>query len=98
MATPEGKVKDAIKKWLKQKDIYFFCPIGGAYAVHGVPDIVACAQGRFIGIECKAPGKERNTTKSQDAHIARIRESGGSAFVASSLEDVTGYFNALGLV
>lgn len=97
-ATPEKKVKTAIKSWLDAHKFYHFSPIGGPFAVHGVPDIIVCAKGRFIGIECKAPGKEKNTTANQDDHISRINTAGGLSFVASSLDEVVVQFTALGLL
>jgi hypothetical protein len=97
-ATPEKKVKTAIKSWLDAHKFYHFSPIGGPFAVHGVPDIIVCAKGRFIGIECKAPGKEKNTTANQDDHISRINTAGGLSFVASSLDEVVVQFTTLGLV
>lgn len=96
--TPEGKVKTSIKSWLRSKGLYFYMPIGGPFAVHGAPDILVCAQGRFIGIECKAPGKERNTTPNQDDHIQRINSAGGICFVASSLDEVIAQFTRHALV
>jgi len=53
-STPEKKVKLAVSKLLKAKGVYHFYPVTGGYGSSGVPDIVACARGRFIGIECKA--------------------------------------------
>lgn len=97
MAKPEAKVKAAIKSWLKANNFYFFMPIGGPYAVHGVPDIIVCAQGRFVAIECKAPGKAGNTTANQNDHIARIGAAGGIAFVAEDLSFVRQVFLKLGL-
>lgn len=96
-ATPEKRVKTAIKSWLSAKGYYHFSPIGGPFAVHGVPDIIVCANGRFIGIECKAPGKAANTTPNQDDHIARINAAGGISFVAESLDDVLAKFATLGV-
>ena len=97
-STPEGRVKSRIKAWLSAQGFYHFSPIGGPYAVHGVPDIVVCANGRFVGIECKAPGKEKNTTKNQDLHKERIERNQGVAIVTSKLEDVVEIFTKLGLV
>lgn len=93
--TPEARVKNDIKKWLNKHRFYHFSPIGGPFTVHGVPDIIVCAYGRFIGIECKAPGKEKNTTRNQDHHIQRINEAGGLAFVATSVQDVMAQFASL---
>ena len=88
-ATPEAKVKAAIKAFLKSlTGCWFFSPIGGPFATHGVPDLIVVIRGRFVGIECKAPGKENNTTANQDVALENIRKAGGVAFVASSVETV----------
>ena len=33
-------------------------PSTGGYGSSGVPDIITCYEGRFIGIECKANGNK----------------------------------------
>jgi hypothetical protein len=88
-ATPEAKAKKVIKEFLKElSDCFFFSPVAGPFAAHGIPDIVCSIKGRFVGIEVKAPGRERNTTANQDAVLAAIGSSGGLAFVASDLKTV----------
>lgn len=95
--TPEGRVKSAIKKYLKTvPDCWFFMPIGGPYSAHGIPDIIGQVDGEFFGIECKAPGKESNTTANQDRVICEINEAGGVAFVASSVDQVRYAFRKRG--
>jgi len=56
--TPEKKVKLKVKQILKELDCYYFMTSTGGYGSSGVPDIIACYQGRFIGIECKANGNK----------------------------------------
>lgn len=64
---------------LKEVDAYYFYPVASGWMSSGVPDIVACYKGRFIGIECKA-GK--NTTSAlQDKNIAQIKQCDGIALV-----------------
>ena len=53
MATPEKKVKQKVCAKLKQLGAYYFYASTGGYGSSGVPDIVACYRGKFIGIECK---------------------------------------------
>lgn len=79
--TPEGKVKDAVKKLLKQLGIWYCMPMGTGFGTSGVPDFICCPAGRFLAIETKAPGKRANTTAMQDEQIAGIHKSGGSAIV-----------------
>jgi hypothetical protein len=51
--TPEAKVKDKIKKFLKANAIYYAMPATGGYGVSGVPDFLCCVKGKFVGIEAK---------------------------------------------
>ena len=78
-ATPEAKVKAKVVKLLKEHGVYYFYPVTGGYGGSGVPDIIACHRGRFIGIECKA-GKNK-PTKLQERNLAQIKDAGGIALV-----------------
>lgn len=77
--TPEGQVKDKVNKVLIQLGAYSCKPVTGGYGASGVPDILACYKGRFIGIECKANGNK--TTALQEDNLARIKRAGGVALV-----------------
>jgi Holliday junction resolvase len=77
--TPEAKVKKRVVSILKEHGAYFFYPVTGGYGRSGVPDIVACWQGRFIGIECKAG--DNLPTPLQEKNLREIKESGGIALV-----------------
>jgi Holliday junction resolvase len=65
------------------------------YQKAGVPDIIACLNGRFVGIEVKRPGGI--VSPLQQYNIDEIHRSGGVAFVAYSVEDVREQFHALRL-
>jgi Holliday junction resolvase len=56
----EKAVKDAVKRRLKKYGAWYTMPYQAGYSARGVPDIIACYQGRFIAIECKF-GKNRLT-------------------------------------
>ena len=77
--TPEGKVKDAVKKILKSLNIYYFMPATGGYGRSGVPDIVGCVNGRFVAIECKAGLNQ--PTALQEREMKNIKDAGGVAVV-----------------
>lgn len=79
--TPEGKVKAKVSKMLSDAGAYFFYPATGGYGRSGVPDIVACLSGHFIGIECKAGNNK--TTALQDAELQKIRAARGVAFIVN---------------
>ncbi len=79
MKGPEAKVKDAVKKLLEISGVYFFMPFQAGAGRAGIPDIIACYKGHFLGIECKA-GKG-TTTALQDRELERIRSAGGISMV-----------------
>lgn len=91
--TPEGKVKAAVKKRLKEMGVWFCMPMGTGFGNSGVPDFVCCWGGQFLAIETKAPGKRSNTTSMQDNQIAGIRKAGGTAVV---IDDVSQLDSILG--
>jgi len=77
--TPEGKVKDVVKKYLKEKGIYYIMPATGGYGSSGAPDIVVCHKGKFYGLEVKS-GENKPTALQMD-NLNRIEKNGGYAFV-----------------
>ena len=77
--TPEKKVKKQCTDILKAEGVYFFLPATYGMGRSGIPDIICCAYGRFLAIECKA-GKGV-TTALQKRELRVIGESGGTAIV-----------------
>ena len=77
--TPEGKIKRAISRVLdKFKGTYIFMPVPGGYGPSSL-DYLLCANGHFIAIEAKAPGKK--PTPRQKFIIRQITQAGGTVFV-----------------
>ena len=77
--TPEAKVKKKVYKLLKDNGAYYLSPIMGGYRKAGVPDIIACYKGKFLGIECKAGNNV--PTKLQWANLKQIQNVGGISLV-----------------
>lgn len=75
----EKKVKEKVKKILKKLDCYYCMPATGGYGASGVPDILACYRGRFIGIECKSGGNR--PTALQEKHLNDISHAKGQSLV-----------------
>jgi Holliday junction resolvase len=78
-STPERKVKEKVVTVLKEYGAYYFFPATYGLGRAGVPDIIACYNGFFVAIECKA-GKG-TTTALQERELHRIRMAGGLALV-----------------
>jgi hypothetical protein len=91
-ATPEKKVKQRVVAQLKAMGAYYFYPTTGGFGSSGVPDVVCCINGHFVGIECKA-GKGK-TTALQDKNLEAIRAANGVALVVNE-ENVDKLFDLL---
>lgn len=79
--TPEKKVKDKVVKLLKTYGIYYFFPATHGFGRSGVPDIICCAKGKFIGIECKAG--TNTPTALQLREMDAIEQAGGFTYVVN---------------
>jgi hypothetical protein len=86
--TPEAKVKKKVVDVLKKNNAYYFFPATGGYGRSGVPDIVCCYRGIFIGIECKAGSNK--PTALQEAEMQKISNAQGFVLVVNetNIEDV----------
>ena len=93
--TPEGKVKAKVKAWLTARGIWHCTPIGSQFGSAGVPDVLCCWEGRFLGIEVKAPGKRGNTSDLQRRQLAGITASGGIAVVVDDVSQMEGLLNGV---
>lgn len=82
--TPEGKVKKEVIAYLNERGAYYFMPVTGGYGRSGVPDIVACLNGKFVGIECKAG--DNQPTALQVKNLKAIRSAGGLSFCVNSVK------------
>jgi Holliday junction resolvase len=86
--TPEGKVKDEIKKALAARtQMWWFMPIGGFMSRIGVPDFIGVYKGRFFAIEAKA--EKGKLTKLQAKTIDAITQCGGLAAVIQPQPNMT---------
>ena len=84
----EREIVTAIKKYLASlgSDVFFWKEHGSVYGTNGVPDIICCYKGRFLGLECKLPGGR--LTELQKRTIEKINRAGGVACRVESVEDV----------
>ena len=84
----EKDIVAAIKKYLASlgSDVFFWKEHGGPYGTSGVPDIICCYKGRFLGLEVKLPGGR--LTELQKRAIQKINDAGGIACRVDSVEQV----------
>ena len=84
----ERDVVADIKKYLISLggDIFFWKEHGGPYGTSGIPDIICCDKGRFLGLEAKLPGGK--LTELQKRTLDKINAAGGIARRVQSVDDV----------
>ena len=98
--TPEGRVKDAIKRKLQElaPDNFHFLPVSNGMGRHGIPDFICCIPteiteemvgdtvGVFVGIEAKTYTGKVSPLQSQC--LDEIASAFGAAIVVWGSDDV----------
>lgn len=86
---------------LQSKVLKYLRKVGGVWInkspspwdKEGISDILGCYAGRFVAIELKSPVASTKSawgrcTDAQRHFLEKVREAGGAAFAADSLEEV----------
>ena len=89
----ETKLQRKVQDYLESLGAYHFKVHGNSYMKSGIPDIISCYKGKFIGIECKV-GKNK-MSKVQEEHRDMILSAEGIHILAYKLEDVVKIFENL---
>jgi hypothetical protein len=86
---PEGKLVANARSLLRDRGARAFKIMGDAESFQevGIPDLLVCYRGRFIGAEAKMPGN--HPTAKQMAVLNEIVESGGYGLVFTTVEQVS---------
>jgi hypothetical protein len=92
--TPEGRVTQAITKYLKGLGCFFFKVHGHAMQRVGVPDILVCYRGWFVALEVKRP-EGGIVSPAQTVCMKEIRENGGFASVVTSVREAEALFTEI---
>ena len=80
MSTPEGKVKDKVKKLLKEYGCYWHMPVQNGMGAPSL-DFICCVKGKYFAIETKAGNKQ--PTPRQEETIKTIQRAEGKCFVVN---------------
>ena len=84
----ERDIVAAINRYLATlgEDVFFWKEHGGALGTSGIPDIICCYKGRFLGLEAKLPGGRLTALQKQE--LEKINRAGGIARRVESVDDV----------
>ena len=83
---PEAKIGKKIREHVESIGGFVFKVHGGPQMMAGLPDLIVCIQGLFVGIEVKQPGQ--NPAPRQVFVHSLIRRAGGCVIVAHNVEEV----------
>lgn len=85
MAQRESKLSRKIMKELEHQGYFCFKVHGGPTMMAGLPDIIACVDGKFYGFETKLP-EGKDPSPIQEFIHKKICKSGGKVFVSRSVQ------------
>lgn len=88
--TKEKYIENKIKIFLKANNHYFIKIHGSGVQKSGVPDILACINGKFVGIEVKQ--EKGKPSRLQIEHQRLIEESGGKSIIVYSYSDFLTFY------
>ncbi|PIU57853.1 MAG: hypothetical protein COS89_03385 [Deltaproteobacteria bacterium CG07_land_8_20_14_0_80_38_7] len=84
-----------IRDYLKYRGVFHWKNFSTLGSVPGIPDIIGCLKKRcecgrihgvFLGVEVKTP--DNSLSKPQEKFIMNLKDAGGIAFKATSVEDL----------
>lgn len=86
---PEGKLVAKIRDLLRERGARAFKIQGGdeTFQEVGIPDLLVCYKGRFVGLEVKMPGG--TLSAKQKAVLDEIADAGGIAAVVTTVGQVS---------
>ena len=92
----ESAIVQSILRYLKTVPSCFAWKThGGMYSTAGIPDIIACVEGRFFAFEVKTAVSK--ATLLQEATIRKILAAGGTAAVVRSVDEVRAILTSHGM-
>lgn len=84
MSQRESALSRKIMEALRAEGYFCFKVHGSEFMMAGLPDIIVCAEGKFVGLETKLPEYRTNVSPRQVVVHTQIEHAGGVARVVCS--------------
>ncbi len=94
MAQAESRLSRQILSELRSRGIFANKNHGGPTMMAGLPDITACVEGLYVGLEVKHPHTRNDLSPRQLYVHDKIREAGGFVAVVCSVAEAVDVVNA----
>ena len=83
----ESKLSRKIMEALRLEGVFCFKVHGSSYMMPGLPDIIACVDGYFLGLETKMPAERENVSSQQRRVHSMIAAAQGEVSVVCSVAE-----------
>jgi len=97
VAQRESRLSRKIMDELRLMGVFCFKVHGSAVMMAGLPDIVCCVNGRFVGFETKVPENAGGATARQLYVHDLIRKAGGVVHIVTSVNQAIDIIESLTL-
>lgn len=94
MSQAESRLSRKIMEAIRVEGYFCFKIHGGPTMMAGLPDIIACVDGLFIGLETKMPSSRTNVSPKQAYVHDRIRDAKGYASIVCSPREALDFIHA----
>jgi Holliday junction resolvase len=85
--TKESTLTRKILQALRSEGGFWYKTHGSGYQMSGLPDIIGCYMGQFVGLEVKLPETTENLSPRQLAILSSIERAGGIQRVVATTLD-----------
>lgn len=96
MGQRESRLSKKIQLALRQHGVFCFKVWGNEHMMAGLPDLICCVRGRFVGLEVKLPENREGVSKKQELVGDRITAAGGHWSVVCSVREALALVDDLG--
>lgn len=93
MTQPESRLQKKIQDAITKRGGFVFKVHGSSHMMAGLPDLIACYRGLFVGVEVKMPGNK--ASKIQLLRHDSIKRAKGLVCVAYSVPEAMEMFDAI---
>jgi Holliday junction resolvase len=83
----ESRISGNILDALRARGVFCFKIQGGPTMMRGLPDIIACVDGHFVGLETKVPEKRGNVSVIQRRVHELMRQAGATVVVVCGVQE-----------
>lgn len=94
----ESNLVKKVETYLKttfREEAWFLKTSGNAAQKSGIPDILVCVRGKFIGLELKREDGSGKPSEQQEIECRKISRAGGYSLISNNLNEIKDFINRI---